>query len=58
MIALISYLHCFYWALMSIATIHDLNERDPTSDIEFLLGGFGHLIGVFIIAIVISEVRS
>lgn len=41
---------------MSIATIHDLNERDPTSNLEFVLGAFGHLLGVFIIAIVIGEV--
>lgn len=41
---------------MSIATIHDLNERYPENNLEFALGAFGHLIGVFIIAIVISEV--
>lgn len=52
----ISYIRCFYWALMSVATIHDLNERSPGNNLEFALGAFGHLVGVFIFAIVISEV--
>ncbi|XP_011410082.2 PREDICTED: cyclic nucleotide-gated cation channel beta-1-like [Amphimedon queenslandica] len=54
----ISYIRCFYWALMSVATIHDLNERSPGNNLEFALGAFGHLVGVFIFAIVISEIKN
>lgn len=43
---------------MTVATIHDLNERNPSNDLQFIIGAVGHLIGVFIIAIVIGEVSK
>ena len=40
---------------MSIATIHDLEERDPTNNLEYTVEMVGYLLGVFIIAAIINE---
>lgn len=58
MFSFCSYLRCFYWALMTLGTIHDLNKRIPNNNIQYALSVFGFLLGVFILAIIIGEVSG
>ena len=51
-----SYVHCFYWATLTVTAIHDLEERNPTTTIEYTVEMLGYLLGIFIIAIFIGEV--
>ena len=51
-----SYLRCFYWALLTVATIHNLDERTPSDLLQYFLDIVGYLVGVFVMANIIGEV--
>ena len=41
-----------------MATIHNLEERNPSTSIEYAVELFGYLLGVFILAVLIGEVGT
>ena len=53
-----SYLRCFYWAVRTVSTIHELEENNPTNTLEFTVEMFAYLGGVFVIAVIIGEVST
>ena len=53
-----SYIRCFYWAVLTVSGIHDLEERNPTTTIEYTVEMLGYLLGIFIIAVFIGEVGT
>ena len=50
------YLRCFYWALLTVSTIHELEENNPSTNLEFAVEMIGYLFGVFVLAVIIGEV--
>jgi cyclic nucleotide gated channel beta 1 len=54
----ISYLRCFYRAVVIVGAIHDINIRTPNNEVQLLYDTFGHLFGVFFIAHVIGEIAN
>ena len=53
-----SYIRCFYWAVLTVSGIHDLEERNPTTTVEYTVEMLGYLLGIFIIAVFIGEVGT
>ena len=53
-----SYIRCFYWAVLTVSGIRDLEERNPTTTVEYTVEMLGYLIGIFIIAVFIGEVST
>ena len=52
-----SYVRCFYWSLLSLATIND-NLPNPTNTPEYTFTMFNYLLGVFVMALFISQVSD
>ena len=51
-----SYLHSFYWAFLTVATIHSIEPHKPVNTVEYIVELLGYLSGTIIIAVIISEV--
>lgn len=51
------YVHCFYWATLTLSVIND-NLPSPTNTLEFAFTAVNYLFGVFVVAIIIGEVRN
>ena len=51
------YVHCFYWATLTLSVIND-NLPLPTNTLEFAFTAVNYLFGVFVVAIIIGEVRN
>ena len=51
------YIHCFYWATLTLSVIND-NLPSPTNTLEFAFTSVNYLFGVFVVAIIIGEVRN
>ncbi len=51
-----SYLRSFYWALLTVSTIHEKEENDPETNIEYVVEVVGYLFGIFVLAVIIGEV--
>ena len=52
----LSYIRCFYWATLAVATIHELEGQNPETTLEYVVELAGYLFGVFVIAVIIGEV--
>ena len=53
-----SYLRCFYWAIQTIATTHNLDRGGPITNLEYKIDLLGYLFSVFVLAIIFGEVSS
>ena len=56
-VVVFSYIRCFYWSLLSLATIND-NLPNPTNTPEYTFTMFNYLLGVFVMALFISQVSE
>lgn len=52
------YMRCFYFALLTVSNIHELEERNPSTTIEYVSEIVGYLFGLFILAVIIVEVSK
>ncbi|XP_064405608.1 cyclic nucleotide-gated cation channel beta-1-like isoform X3 [Halichondria panicea] len=53
-----AYLRCFYWATVTVVTSHNLDRGPPSNAVEYIGEMVAYLIGVFILALIIGEIRN
>eukprot|EP00731_Ephydatia_muelleri_P032261 Em0023g768a len=53
-----SYLYCFYWSTLAVATINLPGFQWPASSTEYVLAMAAYLVGIFIVASIIGEISN